>query len=504
MKNPIHLTTFLLLSLPLFSQQSMIDSLEKALVTAREDTFKVQMLGNLAYYTFNTDPEKSLEYANQTLALSKKLNYLGGEVNGWYKRALANLSMANMDTAAYQIDRALELALEDGNANRILGVYNLGGVIYDRKGDMDKAIDYIFESAKISERIGDTLGASGAYTNLGEIYDRKGEINLALDFYRKAYNLSKISNDTMNVVASANNLGGIEPDLEKRLAYLEEALALANTTNFDNGRGYVYTGLAAYYWDIKKDTKKALEYYRNAIYYSMKSGDNFNAVSVYTDIGALFSILGQRDSALYYLNKGKNLSQDYGVEEQQIESRVELANHFERYGQFQPAYQNIKELVALKDSMFNHSLAQQLAIANTKYETEKKEAQIAEQELKLAQEVNTRNRIIFGSLILLLIVAGIFQWYFSRQKIKKKEAELALEKELEEAKRLRELDNLKTSFFTNISHELRTPLTLITGPLEAVLDGETENAAREDLEMAHSNSKKLLALVNEILDLSKL
>ncbi|MEZ5055773.1 MAG: ATP-binding protein [Saprospiraceae bacterium] len=482
----------------------MVDSLENELTNASKDTFKVQLLGNLAYYTFNTNPEKSLDYANQTLALATELNYLGGKVNGHYKIALAFMSMGKMDSAAIQMEKSIEYALEDGIKSRILGVYNLAGVISDRRGDLDQAIEYIFESAKLSEEVKDSMGAAGAYNNLGEIYQRKGERDLAYKYYLKGYAISKTIGDTLGFVAATNNLGGLEPDLQKRLEFLNEGLRVANAANFDNGKAYLSGSLAAYHWDLKNDRLKALENYRKGIYYALKSGDQFNALNAYTDIGELFSELGINDSAEIYIKKGIELSDEFGVEEQQYESRLAISNHYYRTGLYKQSFDNLSAAMNIKDTLFSRNIAEKLAFANTRYETEKKEARIAEQELKIEREINTRNQIIFGSLLVLLVTGGIFQWYFNRQKIKKKEAELALEKELEEAKRLRELDNLKTSFFTNISHELRTPLTLISGPLEDALQKKSTENQREDLELAHSNSKKLLGLVNEILDLSKL
>ncbi|HQU58557.1 MAG TPA: response regulator, partial [Saprospiraceae bacterium] len=75
----------------------------------------------------------------------------------------------------------------------------------------------------------------------------------------------------------------------------------------------------------------------------------------------------------------------------------------------------------------------------------------------------------------------------------------------EQAEQLKELDQAKSRFFTNVSHELRTPLTLILGPIGALLKTK-ENVSKdyEILKTVQQNSKKLLGLVNEILDLSKL
>ena len=66
--------------------------------------------------------------------------------------------------------------------------------------------------------------------------------------------------------------------------------------------------------------------------------------------------------------------------------------------------------------------------------------------------------------------------------------------------KLKELDEAKSKFFINIAHELRTPLTLVISPLDQLLRDNKNKL----LKLAHANGKKLLALINEIMDLSKL
>ncbi|WP_448269986.1 response regulator [Nostoc sp. DSM 114159] len=77
------------------------------------------------------------------------------------------------------------------------------------------------------------------------------------------------------------------------------------------------------------------------------------------------------------------------------------------------------------------------------------------------------------------------------------------QKTRQQAERLLELDKQKTEFFQNISHEFRTPITLIQGPLEsAVAAGEGLSYSQSAI--ALRNSRRLLRLVNQLLDLQRL
>ena len=69
--------------------------------------------------------------------------------------------------------------------------------------------------------------------------------------------------------------------------------------------------------------------------------------------------------------------------------------------------------------------------------------------------------------------------------------------------KLQEMDEIKSRFFSNISHEFRTPLTLIIGPLEKLLNTRAEENLKAQYLTILGNAKRLLRLINELLDFSK-
>ncbi len=75
-----------------------------------------------------------------------------------------------------------------------------------------------------------------------------------------------------------------------------------------------------------------------------------------------------------------------------------------------------------------------------------------------------------------------------------------------EKERIRELEQVKTHFFTNISHELRTPLTLIISPIERYFmqNASLSSTQEKRISSIYQNAQKLLRLINQLLDLSKI
>lgn len=79
-----------------------------------------------------------------------------------------------------------------------------------------------------------------------------------------------------------------------------------------------------------------------------------------------------------------------------------------------------------------------------------------------------------------------------------------LEQERRESQQSHELDMMKIKFFTNISHEFRTPLTLIITPLEKIIKNTKDDELKQHLELIFRNAKRLLNLVNQLLDFRRM
>ena len=148
----------------------------------------------------------------------------------------------------------------------------------------------------------------------------------------------------------------------------------------------------------------------------------------------------------------------------------------------------------MNDSAISISRRSSVDKLETKYQTKEKEQEIAllksQNETVEQQKRNQRNLLLGGIGITTIVGLFLFGLFRNRQKTNTK---------------LKELDTAKSNFFANISHEFRTPLTLITNPIERTLEEDNlSDTKRQQFEMAKRNSDRLLSLVNQLLDLSKI
>jgi signal transduction histidine kinase len=117
---------------------------------------------------------------------------------------------------------------------------------------------------------------------------------------------------------------------------------------------------------------------------------------------------------------------------------------------------------------------------------------------------------LFYAIAIALIVWGIRR--SSIQKLKREfvleqerlEMKHLIEKERHDAEQKTELEKVKVKFLTNLSHELKTPLTLVLNPIENLMFQENSTEKLEMLNLISRNAKRLLNLVNQLLDLRKI
>jgi len=102
-------------------------------------------------------------------------------------------------------------------------------------------------------------------------------------------------------------------------------------------------------------------------------------------------------------------------------------------------------------------------------------------------------------LLVSTFLYGIRRYELNRMRLKNQ-----VRLEQMETEKLKELDAVKSRFFANISHEFRTPLTLILGPLKNLQATANRDGVDEQYSLMERNAQRLLRLINQLLDLSKL
>ncbi len=281
---------------------------------------------------------------------------------------------------------------------------------------------------------------------------------------------------------------------EDRLQLADRGLALLNENRAqeDSLEAQVMTSLLnmkAHY--VGRDEAYVL--FSQAAALAEHFNDSYMSAMIYNNIGFYcFLIPGAKHKAIDWFVRGLNKSLETGLKGFARNALGNIHICYRLLGQFEEALAFFTTFNTIQSTILSDKYYSELAEVRVAHDLDKAELRnslLATE--KEAQRVQLISLIVLS--ILLMGIAGLI--YYSRRKVNKSNQEL------------RQLNSIKSRFFANISHELKTPLTLIKAPVDTLLeqsDVHLNNKVRKTLKTVKSNTTHLQALIEEILDLTKL
>ncbi len=526
------------LFLPLFSlAQNMkrIDSLNVVYKSIKVDTLKVQILKTLAWEYYHTNFETASAYAAKLIHLSKKINYKKGVLDGYNFLGVVNYANTKYDSALYWFNRALNVSNSNKYHRERIYAFNYAGHTYSALAQFGKADSCFFKVLEIGTAAGDKSGMAKGNKALGISYYTAGNYLPAITHFLTADSLleDEVSIDKGEILHNIGVAYHAIENFKAERAYYKRALAVYQKLNDDYGANTINLSLAAleienkefdkaiallstplaYFEQIKDPAMlgeiqyllgrsffsknqytKALDYFNDAVTTLKDTQGSITLNHSYRGLGDVYAALNKNDQAFRYYDLANKYASAIGEITAIMNIMKSQAALYYKVKNFQKAYDVIEGQQILADSANRLKSSKVLHEIEAKYQNEKKEQQIklleAQSQLR-EQEKNTQRNIFIAGILAALILIAVLYFLF---RVKKSAH-----------RKLKELDTLKSRFFANISHEFRTPLTLIVGPIEEKLHtGHLEEKERADFEMIQRNSKQLLGLVDQLLDLSKI
>lgn len=529
-------TAYLILFQVVFAvaQSRQVDSLRSSLVQQHGQS-RISALNALAGAQDLIGIDSALQYAAQAFALTQDLGDGRSIVTSEYQLGFL-YTLKKSDTLAIRhLRHALTLAQEIDDPLLLSNGYLKLARYYQAVNDYEKSISCASQALDIAEKHSYQDQVAAAHSRLGAVYRLIGRYRPALTHCLAALRMYEALKDTREIARTYNDLGFIyqrTEDLEDALNYFNRALKMNEALQYDNAVTGNLINIGVIH-QKRNEHDEALRYYFKALPLTRQQGDRSKEAIITGNIGSTLVDQGKVAEGLGYLNKALALKEavniprsilhtlndiadarlrlnDAGGAQAAAERVVTIATQYKesdqlRYGylnlsksyklagKFDRAYYFLEKHRALNDSLFGIEKAEQMRELQIQYDTEKKDMTInALQQEKEITRAQWKIYSLAGAIVLLLLVG-----LYIHQRLKTKRREQLLEKE-------REVDRLKSEFFANISHEFRTPLSLILGPVETLLGKTGDAGDRFQLELMKKNASRLLRLINQILDLSRL
>jgi signal transduction histidine kinase/DNA-binding response OmpR family regulator/Tfp pilus assembly protein PilF len=522
------------ISLDIYSQSAKIRSLEEELDQVR-DTARINVLIKLAdeYTSYDLDHADSL--AQEALTLSKRLDFTEGLIKSlnslsfiksskgsyeegynlceqaiqlsqqtgnreWIAESYHHMFLVHFKKGEYKLalpaaEKCMEIALEL-NSNRLLAQANDDiGIIKGINGHHTEAIEYFMKSLSLYEQLGDDAKIGIALMHLGHTFELAGSYEKALEYLKRSQVVNQRIGNKFNEAWALVNIGVTYSrmnQVDTALNYYKRSLMIAEQikdqrlilTNLDNIGGK---------YSMMKDFDKANQYLQRAYKLSEESGTNSRTVYITGNLAENYFYMGQFDSARVFGEKQLILALNSGLISEQKVAYYVLAQVYDSLNDHQSAYEALQKYITVNDTIFSREKSRQIEELRESYESEQKEQEIASLEKEKNAEQFRRNTFA-GVALLFLLIGGLL---YNNQRIKTRKNKELLKKE-------KEVDVLKSKFFANITHEFRTPLTLILGPIEMMKSEAVNPKIHQHLNVMKTNASRLLDLINQLLELSKI
>jgi len=409
----------LLFAAAAFAQDNKkIDLLLQRLSAAVSDTDRAKIYNKLSVEYNDYDSVKADDYQRKAYAIFGKAGNTEGLANCFFVKGILLENAGKKDSALILYNRANELAIQIHNKDLSAAIMIDMGLIYSGQTNFPKATEYYTKALTLSEETGNTGNMANATRKLANMYLHEREFAKAKQMYQKVYQLFDALKDSASMGESLGSIGfasryGGMPDTA--IVYFNKAIDLFNRVRYYTFIPIAYTEIGRTYLEQKKYAEAVVNFKKAlALYKTVQHNAHVDALNIFT--GQALTELGVYEEAKRYLDTGLVLSIKSSDIEMQQEACWGFYNYYRKIKDYPKALDYLQEYSEIKDSISNKAQLATITEMNTKYETEKKERQIAEQQF----QINKRNYYIAG-ISTVLVLASLLAWsIYRRYRLKQK------------------------------------------------------------------------------------
>lgn len=409
------------------------DSLLKKIDATKEDTNKVKLYYRLASELLKNDLQAAEKYCLLGESLSKKLNYTQG-ISEYYTQYSNILNFKGQFEEALKINlSSVEFAKTLNDSIELARTMLNAAISYQRLEDFETAVAY-------TEKAKDIFIRNHSLLYEGEIYDFLQNLYYAMHQYSRAIQNGKMAvaaleklNDVNDLQYAYNNLGLnyiMIPKYDSAKYFLQKAAALANKT----GDSYIQTttNLNFALISLKLQQTDSIKFYSSkalTLAHKMQASEMVGLAQY----GLAYYYLQKKDyqTARLYADSALALAKQYNMRDVKQKLYAVLSSiNYALQDPFQ-GYYFFNQYEMLNDSVLNESITRNTIQSEKKYETQRKETQIIQQQAALKQKTIVNYFLVGGVAALLLISLLGIRNYKNKQRLQQaKIDELETEKHL--------------------------------------------------------------------------
>ncbi|MBX7204004.1 MAG: sensor histidine kinase [Bacteroidia bacterium] len=401
-----------------------------SLAASPSDTIKINQLLKQSLSLQRVNEDSCYTLAAEAYKLAQQINYPKGIRGAFIRMGSVLMTRGYNDSALAFINQAIVISQSLKDYRSVAQGYILKSYIVQAKGQKDSAFASLYQSLQYSEKIYDTATIISTHTAMGDMNFDYKEYGRALQQYETALALAqsnRLIKERKNALAGKGNVLYKQNQYAEALRCYLQIDSVSKFIHDDIGNAQNLNNIALCYAGLKQE-KKALVYYTLALDAYKKFGMKSEEANLYYNIAILYKDINLPDSAIYFLTLSNTLATEIQEPEQLMEGYKLLAEIWAGKGDYLKAYRYHVQYNQLNDSMLTVEKIASISEMQTKYDTEKKEQQIVLLDQQNKTKAAQRNALIAGSAVLLLALFVLGFYYIQRNKIARKNQEIAEQK----------------------------------------------------------------------------
>lgn len=496
MKKLIIILLFFSAARDVVAQPSELHLLKLRMESTSNDTLRVLMLDSLSLEFSEIDPDSSLLYADQEIALSRKLNFRLNEAFAMNNKAYALLNMGNYPAALKVLLSAFQIAEDKASEKKIIPVKyrNFGGinlsdetpetyrlqilgwlhfntgVLYENANNPEKELMHYSRSRQLAEQTKNLSLIGLANMNLGRLYLLLKNLDSALICETKAYEISK-------------QLGVLEYN---------------GSVLLNLGRIYLARG----------DKEKAIEFIQRAIAASEKQKYLRGVIAANLLMADIKMKENKIDSGYHYATAALKIAIQLGLPDLLLRSYTVMADFYKKMNNNDSIVKYQSLVIKIKDSLFNVKQARQFQ--NIDFDEAQRQQELAEAKKDYKNRLQ-KYMLIAGLAVVLFAVIILWRNNVNKQRSYRQLKKQKEETDFQKMKVEQTLEELKTTqvqliqsekmaslgeLTAGIAHEIQNPLNFVNNFSEV----NAELIDELDEEAGKGNLQEVRVIIKDIKD----
>ena len=429
-----------------FGQTKKIDSLKAQLSkTDLHDTVRIKTYFALGgrFGPYSLDSLK--KYTLKAIDLSKlNDNYL---LDGaYFYMGLYHSDKGEIDKAKNYYKKAMVLVDSVNDKQKLSKILSNYANLLNETTELDEKIDYFTRALKLKESIGNKLEIGHTQYNFSILYGNTGFDSLAIDYLKRALKNVEDSNQMAlkgHILNSLTAFALKNERFEEAESYIEKSEKICEKTGANRLCYNTFIKKGTYLDKLKRFTEAEVAFIQS-LEYAKKRKTPDDIMLAYANLGKHYELSGNPKKAILSFKKAQENNTDK-TERRISQFAYESWSRAEsKVGNYKKSNDYLKKYVKIKDSLNSEQNKKSLANAESKYQSEKKDKEIAEQKLVLADkelaltqsQSKTRTMSI---LIVSLLSASILLWFLFQQRQKRIQQQLVTIQREQEVRTLESL-----------------------------------------------------------------